>query len=185
VCYACGEPGHRSNICPNTKSVRYMSTHDVSRFILEIHDFKPNRDDDLPQLPIFLSTTQRDDIPTVLLLDTQASIHIVCNSAPLTSITPSSTPIYVQGITKNRIRVNEEGVIKSLGITTYYSPLTAANILSYSLLKTSHDCTYDPSTDTFISYPKFLGPPLTFCNVDGHYTLDTSIATSILLQHSE
>jgi hypothetical protein len=81
VCYACGEePGHRSNVCPNTKSVSCMSTHDVSLFISEIHDFQSNRDDDLPQLHIFLSTAHHDAIPRVLLLDTQASIHIVCSA---------------------------------------------------------------------------------------------------------
>jgi hypothetical protein len=129
VCYTCGEePGHRSNVCRNTKSVSCMSTHDVSLFISEIHDFQSKRDDDLPQLHIFLSTAHRDAIPTVLLLDTQASIHIVCNPTLLNSITLSSTPIYVQGITKNRIKVTEEGVIASLGITTYYSPCTVPNI---------------------------------------------------------
>ena len=89
-----------------------METHAVSLFLSEIHDFSPSSEDDLPDKPIFLSTAHADLIPTVLLLDTQASIYIVCNPSLLTSVTLSTTPIHVQGITKNRLRVNENGIIK-------------------------------------------------------------------------
>ena len=66
-----------------------METHAVSLFLSEIHDFSPSSEDDLPDKPIFLSTAHADLIPTVLLLDMQASIYNVCN---LTSITLSTTP---------------------------------------------------------------------------------------------
>ena len=115
----------------------------------------------------------------------QNTHNCTCNPSTDTFIAQPNfigpTPIHVQGITKNRLRVNENGIIKSLGITTYYSPSTAANILSYSLLKTTRNCTYNPSTETFIAQPNFIGPTLKFFNIDGHYALDTSIATSIFL----
>ena len=171
TCYTCGELGHRSTVCPNKTNVNYTDSSDVRLFLSAVSLFHPAADDDLPDSTIFLSKSSLS-LPTTLLLDTQASIHIVCNAELLTSLQPATTPIYVQGITGDRIRVDQQGILFDLGVSSYYSPSTSANILSYSMLKTTHHCTYDTTNDSFQAIPIMMGPTLTFKNVSGHYTID-------------
>lgn len=171
ICYNCGEAGHRSTVCPHQASVLYTDSSDVQIFLSSVTEFDPSTEDDFPDSPIYLSRVSITS-PTTLLLDTQASIHIVCNPELLTSIKPAEVPIFVQGITRDRIKVHEEGILYDLGVQSYFSPSTAANILSYSMLQTTHTCTYNTDDDTFTAVPILVGPPLLFSNVMGHYTLD-------------
>ena len=121
---------------------------------------------------ILLSAADTPSSPTSLLLDTQSSIHIACNPDILSDIVHSSRCVTVQGITKNRMRVTEEGNITHIGVQAYYHPGMAANILSYSQLQLTHTCEFNTRSDTFTATPFFMGPTLTFTNVNGHYSLD-------------
>ena len=107
-----------------------------------------------------------------LLLDTQASIHIIANPDLIEKMTKMNNPIIVQGITKDTIRVTLQGTLATVGITVYHSPHIAANILSYSKLQETHVCIFDH--DTFQATPKCNGPVLTFANVNGHYIMNLS-----------
>ena len=107
----------------------------------------------------------------MLLLDTQASIHIFRNPSITTDIETTSTPVTIQGITGDRVRVTQEGTIQHVGIKGYYSPNMAANIISYNKLKETHNIQYDEARDIFTSTPH-TGPTLTFACVNGHYVMD-------------
>lgn len=68
------------------------------------------------------------------MLDTQSSVHLISNKKPMVDITTAMTPIIVQGITGDKLPVTLEGCIRDIGITNYYGPHMAANILSYHKL---------------------------------------------------
>ena len=119
---------------------------------------------------MFLSTAHTPDAGS-LLLDTQASVHLIKDHHLLQAIHTSARPITVQGITRDKVHVSEEGIVPMLGTTAYYCPSMAANIISYSRLMKTHRCTYDSKTDIFTATPRFMGPLLTFTNVRGHYVI--------------
>ena len=106
ICYNCGEAGHRSTVCPHQKNVHYTDSSEVQIFLSTVMHFDPSIEDDCPDNVIYLSKASETS-PTTLLLNTQASIHIVCNPTLLTSLMKSETPIYVQGITKDRINQSD------------------------------------------------------------------------------
>jgi hypothetical protein len=71
----------------------------------------------------------------VIMLDTQSAVHLVSNETIMTDITPTSSPILVQGITKETLPVTLEGYVPDIGVTSYFGPNMAANILSYHKLQ--------------------------------------------------
>ena len=75
---------------------------------------------------------------TLLLLDTQTSIHILHSSSITTDIRVTDSPVTVQGITGDKVRISKEGTIRYLNIKGYYSPLMTANIISYQKLRETH-----------------------------------------------
>jgi hypothetical protein len=90
---------------------------------------------------IFLSKAQDRD--AIILLDTQASIHIFHDPSIVTDVRSSDSPVTVQGITGDRVRVTMEGTIQEIGLRGYYSPNMTANIISYHKLKDTHAVQYD------------------------------------------
>jgi hypothetical protein len=71
------------------------------------------------------------DLPTnVTMLDTQSAVHLISNETLMTDITPASSPILVQGITKDTLPVTLVGYVPDIGVTSYFGPNMAANILS-------------------------------------------------------
>ena len=108
---------------------------------------------------------------SILMLDTQASIHLISNPDLLSNVQPSMTPVTVQGITGDKMRVTLEGQIRDIGISAYHSPHISANILSYHKLQETHRVLYDNKEDTFIAHPFLLGPVLHFKCLKGHYIL--------------
>ena len=82
-----------------------------------------------------------------------------------------STPVTIQGITGDRVRVTQEGTIQHVGIKGYYSPNMTANIISYNKLKETHNIQYDEARDIFTA-TSHTGPTLTFACVNGHYIMD-------------
>ena len=113
------------------------------------------------------------------MLDTQFSIHFVSNSALLTNVTDSTSPVTVQGITGDKIKVDLEGYIKDIGVPAYFNPHMAANILSYHKLQETHRIFYDEHQDTFSATPFMVGPVLTFTCVKGHYILDLTVISQV------
>ena len=119
---------------------------------------------------MFLSKiTGRQD--TLLLLDTQASIHILHSPAITTDIRVTDSPVTVQGITGDKVRITTEGTIRDLSIKGYYSPLMTANIISYQKLRETHALSYDEVSNVFTAVP-CNGPTLTFHCINGHYIMD-------------
>jgi Zinc knuckle len=191
TCWSCGEKGHRSNACTKVKSVNFTDTSDVYVFLSTVEEFNPTIDDFIPEPTpdltfdqIFVSSASKLG-PTTLSLDTQASIHIISNADLLYSVGESTSYLRVQGITNDVTCVSLQGTLKHLHINAYHSLAAAANILSYSKLKETHECTYDPNTDSFTAKPVMYGPTLLFSNVGGHYSLDIGLVTSIYLSTIE
>lgn len=121
--------------------------------------------------PVFdIPIAAKPEHDRTLLLDTQASVHIIANPTLLEHISPSPHPITVRGITRDVTSVSLEGTLRFVGIEVYHSPTVAANILSYSRLQDTHTCTF--CNDTFIAEPHDHGPTLTFTNRQGHYALE-------------
>ena len=148
----------------------------MSTFLSTIECFDPSSEEDFPASnslcdQIFLSSESILG-PHSLLLDTQASIHLISNPELLYSIAASPNHLRVQGITKDTTKVTMQGLLKHINILAYHSPSAAANILSYSKLKETHTCTYDPVCDTFTAAPTLGGPLLTFTNTKGHYSVN-------------
>jgi hypothetical protein len=119
---------------------------------------------------VFLSNVSGCE-DTVLMLDTQSGIHLILNPGIMTTIMPSQFPITVQGITKDKVKIKDEGFIQGINIKGYYSPHMAANIISYHKLKDTHTVHYNEATDVFTAVFD-SSPTLTFKCVDGHYIMD-------------
>ena len=121
----------------------------------------------VPVFDILIASNSEQD--RTLLLDTQASVHIIANPTLLEHISPSPHPITVRGITRDITSVTLEGTLRFIGVEVYHSTSVAANILSYSRLQDTHMCTF--KDDTFTAEPYDHGPTLTFTNQLGHYSL--------------
>ena len=187
ICWTCGKKGHRSTICPMKKiqkSVHFTSAVEEAVFLTAISKFNPRDDDCVPDTisittpveSISVVTTGNVWGDTVIMLDTQASVHIISSSTIASQIMDTEVPVMIQGITGDRVRVQKQATIKGLNITGYYSPEMAANIISYYKLKDTHDVNYDDQLDTFTATP-YAGPTLTFVPVNGHYIMD--LATTV------
>ena len=173
ICWTCHMKGHRSSACP-TKKVHFAATtdDDHTMYFTAVKDFDRTKHDDAQcdQMDtIFLSKAQDRD--AIILLDTQASIHIFHDPSIVTDVRSSDSPVTVQGITGDRVRVTMEGTIQEIGLRGYYSPNMTANIISYRKLKDTHAVQYDEETDTFTAVPA-AGPTLTFICMNGHYIMN-------------
>ena len=131
---------------------------------------------------MFLTADSRRE-DTTILLDTQSSIHLISSSAIAIDIRNAESPVTVQGITGEKIRINKLATIKDMGIQDYYSPSMKANIISYHKLKETHSVHYDEDTETFIAVPR-SGATLTFVCIRGHYTMDINNVVPVYMTHS-
>jgi hypothetical protein len=88
ICWTCGKKGHRSTICPMKKiqkSVHFTSAVEEAVFLSAISKFNPREDDCVPDTisittpveSISVATTGHVWSDTVIMLDTQASVHII------------------------------------------------------------------------------------------------------------
>ena len=180
LCWNCGKKGHRKASCPMPmKTVHFAdASHDEHIFLTTVANFDPTEQDHLAEavtepdtVSVLLSATNQVQ-GSVIMLDTQASIHLISNPDLLTDIQETMRPVVVQGITGDRVKVSLEGNIQEIGVTAYFGPQMAANILSYHKLQETHRVYYNESDDTFSAVPLMVGPVLTFCCVKGHYILD-------------
>ena len=165
ICWTCGKKGHRSTSC-STKRVNFTNVDEDVTIYFTTYDCSPVLLTKIPEEP-----------DTIILLDTQASIHLLHDPSVVTDIHTSATPITVQGITGERMRVTMEATIKDIGLRGYYCTNTTANIISYHKLKDTHDVHYDNETDMFTAVPD-SGPTLTFVCVDGHYMMNLTTVTN-------
>ena len=160
------------------KAVHFSESTDSEIFLTTIVEFAPGAEDNSPVcfipeniISVLLSATTKEK-STLIMLDTQASVHLMSNSELLSDVNDTCNPITVQGITGDRTKVTSEGIIHQLGITAYYNPSMAANILSYHKLQDTHRLHYDERSDTFVATPFYIGPDLVFTCRNGHYVLD-------------
>ena len=119
---------------------------------------------------VLLSAATRAD-DTIILLNTQSGIYLLHSPALAIHIQDILSPVTIQEITGNRVRIREEATIKDIGIEGYCSPRMSANIISYSKLKETHSVHYDEDTDIFVAAAS-TRPKLTFHCVNGHYVMD-------------
>jgi hypothetical protein len=160
------------------KTVHFADSIDGGQiFLTTIETFQPAQGESLPEVetnidmiePVLLLVNQTS---RTVFLDTQSAIHLVCNGSLLAGITQSTSPITVQGITKDRIRVTQEGFMSDVGVHAYCCEDIAANILSYHKLQETHHVAYDELNDSFSVIPRLMGPVLYFACKSGHCTLD-------------
>ena len=166
VCWACGKKGHRSNKCP-IEQVHFAGLAEDE--IIYYSAVQSITSGDTVSHVLFSAATREDD--TVILLDTQSGIHLLHSPALAIDIQDSLSPVTIQGITGNRVRIIEKATIKDIGIKGYYSPRMSANIISYSKLKEKHSVYYDEDTNSYVA-AAFTGPKFTFHCVNGHYVMD-------------
>ena len=89
-----------------------------SAFFTSIGDFSPHDEgldvvDEETNL-VLLSTAK--SAKTNLLLDTQTSIHIICEESLIGNLRQSDLIITVQGITRDITKINHLGHLKTIGI---------------------------------------------------------------------
>ena len=195
ICWTCGKKGHRSTNCPNKQTtstplkVHFSdSVEDAQIYLTSVETFHPSNEESLPNteatknpaITVLLSAT--DDLhQTIIMLDTQSSVHLISNKELMADVTTAMTPIVVQGITGDKLPVTLEGCIRDIGISSYYGPHMAANILSYHKLQETHRIQYDDNLDIFTATPFLVGPVLTFTCVKGHYLLDLNTVRKVFL----
>ena len=182
TCWTCGKSGHIASSCPD-KTINYTRNTEETIFLATIRDFHPGDEDSRPADETAVFHTTHSTSYGTLMLDSQSSVHITRDKDLLEEIHDSARPIMIQGITRDKIRVTEEGTIRTLGIKTYHSPHVAANIISLSLLSKTHHCQFED--DKFIATPIFMGPTLIFTNYGGHYTLHLDRAISSFFTTTE
>ena len=182
ICHNCGKKGHKKADC-RSKKVFYSESREESAFFTTIAQFNPHdeKDTENEDHHVVVLSSSTISANTKLLLDTQASIHIIANKQLLENVEESDNTITVQGITRDVTQVTLIGTLKSIGIRVYYSPKVAANILSYAQLQHTHTCTFN--NDIFTAVPKCNGPTLIFTNVNGHYTMDIEEVIEIYATH--
>ena len=184
ICWNCGKKGHRSSACPS-KVVQFMDAiEEANVFLTIIQTFRPEDEDCIPDIPddkkivsVLMSRSMTYN-NSVLMLDTQASIHLISNPDLLVDVTTSPNPITVQGITGDRIKVTSMGRIKTIGIDAYHDITVAANMLSYQKLLQTHSVLYRETDDTFVAPPLVLGPVIVLGCMSGHYILDLNTVVS-------
>ena len=174
TCWECGKKGHKKSECSMKRAYFIEEVKPETAFYTTVERFSSQEEDIGPTVIAEerILIASKCESPTTLLLDTQASVHIISNAALLEEIFTTSSPINIQGITKNVTHVTLMGTLKCIGIQVYHSTAVAANILSYAELQKTHSCSY--RGDTFYASLKCNGPALTFNNVNGHYTMDTT-----------
>ena len=158
TCWECGKKGHKKSECTLKKAYYIEETTPETAFLTTIETFN-SREEELAPTPTknkLVLLSSKTQAPTTLLLDTQASVHIVSNAALLEDIFTTTRPINIQGITKDVTHVTLMGKLRGVGIEVYHSTSVAANILSYSELQKTHRCSY--TGDTFTAAPKCNGP---------------------------
>lgn len=145
----CGKKGHRSKVC-RTKTVHFAdAVDDAQIFLTTIETFHPAHQESLPESPyntgniVSVLLSIATNLEHVIMLDTQSSIHLVSNPELLSDVNHTARPVVVQGITGDRIKVTLEGVNNDIGVHAYFSPNTAANILSYHKLQETHKIHYN------------------------------------------
>ena len=158
TCLTRGKKGHRSYTCSNAKLVHFASSVEKTQISLStIETFHPAQDQysgkvipDNKEITSVLLSTANDLHNTIVMLDTQSSIHLVSNSALLTDITDSTSLVTVQGITGDKVGVTLEIYIKDIGVAACFGPHMAANTLSYHKLQETHNIYYDEHEDTLL-----------------------------------
>ena len=166
VYWACGKKGHRSNKCP-MKQVHFAGLAEDE--IIYYSAVQSITSGDTVTHVLLSAATRADD--TIILLNTQSGIYLLHSPALAIHIQDILSPVTIQEITGNRVRIREEATIKDIGIKGYCSPRMSANIISYSKLKETHSVYYDEDTDIFVAAAS-TRPKLTFHCVNGHYVMD-------------
>ena len=160
VCWTCGKKGHRSSNCPtgnSPKMINLASATEETIFLSAISKFNPRDDDCVPDTisvttpveSISVITTGQVWSDTVIMLDTQASVHIISSPTIASDIIDAKVPVIIQGITGDRLRVSKEATITDMGLKGYYSSEMAANIISYNKLRETHNVYYNDDLDIF------------------------------------
>ena len=145
ICYVCEEAGHYARDCPKRKGKTVA-------FVVDHHTSDDYEDEEQYDEAAYVTTAEfsiftRDDI----LLDSQASVNVFCNGELLDDIGSSDKEITLQGVQAEAsgIKISQEGDFRTLG-KVYYSPKTAANILSYAVMVDSgNKISYHQPSDTF------------------------------------
>ena len=172
VCWTCNKKGHRSTNCP-VKRVSFALAEDETVYYSAVQVLEP-----IEGINHILHTAASPELDSLILLDTQSSIHLLHSPAIAMNIQDTASPVTVQGITGNRVRITQEATIKDIGIQGYYSPRMTANIISYHKLRETHSVYYHENTDTFVAESE-TGPKLTFSCIRGHYVMDMGATSHV------
>ena len=173
LCWACGKKGHRSSNCP-VKKVSFAGLEvDETVYYSSVQVLQSTE-----AVNYVFHAAASAEHDSLILLDTQSSIHLLHSPAIAINIQDTESPVTVQGITGNRVRITQEATIKDIGIQGYYSPRMTANIISYHKVRETHSVYYYEDTDTFVAEPS-TGPTLTFSCLRGHYVMDMGATSHV------
>jgi len=182
-CYRCGKKGHPASAClvkppsdDDGKSSRSSKSKSSSKVMTEIQKSMKTMgkamtqlgkgadfDDDLfgeqshAQVSAYSYATRKTmSMRDQLLLDNHSSVHTMCNPKFVTNIRSSESPMLLKS-NGGTLPINKVADFEGFEIETWFLGNAMTNILSFSLVKSEHDITYDG--DAFIIHRAAKGFP--------------------------
>jgi hypothetical protein len=149
-CWLCGEPGHRMLACPRKAEAKSLLQGEHRTFFSRngedtddgspYHGYVVRRAEDTAEDPPDMGTAGEGEFE--VLLDTQATCHLIRDRSLLRGIQELARPVQFNGIGGSS-SVRYTGYMPYFG-RVYHDPTAPVNILAFSVVEDTYVVEYEP-----------------------------------------